>query len=47
MLGRGGNGGGEGVSSGGEEGEKRRRLRDLIIQRIDHPSDDVSSLSIP
>ena len=41
VLGRGEGVCGDGVGS--EKGGKmRRRLRDLIIQRIDHPSDDVS-----
>ena len=46
VLGRGGGEsgeGGEGERSGrGEKEEGRSGLRDLIIQRIDHPSDDVS-----
>ena len=43
MLGRGGGGGGEGVESeGGKEPEKGGTLRQLMVQRIDHPSDDVS-----
>ena len=41
VLGRGGGEGGEG-SGRGEKEEGRSELRDLIIQRIDHPSDDVS-----
>ena len=43
VLGRDGGEDGEGEGSGrGEKGEGKSRLRDLIIQRIDHPSDDVS-----
>lgn len=42
VLGRGGGVSGDGVGSN-KEGKRRRRLRDLIIQRIDHPSDDVST----
>ena len=45
VLGTGGGGGGEGVGSGGgKEPEKVLTLRQLIVQRIDHPSDDVSPL---
>ena len=41
VLGRRGSGGG-GWGEGEEVVGKGRRLRDLIIHRIDHPSDDVS-----
>lgn len=44
VLGRGG--GDDGVRNDSKDGEVGRRLRDLVIQRIDHPSDDVSQLYI-
>ena len=50
VLGTGGGrgGGGEGVGSEGggvgKEPEKVLTLRQLMVQRIDHPSDDVSPL---
>ena len=47
VLGRGGDESGEGEGSGRKEkGEGRSRLRALIIQRIDHPSDDVSCVTV-
>ena len=46
VLGKGG-GESEGVKSDRGEEVEKRGLRDLIIQRIDHPSDDVCCYGLP